>query len=521
MATANIAAAVALPTAPLTFSTTYAAPTGKTITVNAGGDLQAAINSALLGDTIVLQAGATFTGPFTLPNKTSGTGWIYIQSSAYSSLPAPGTRVAISDAANMPKLVVAATVGRIIQTANNAHHYRFVGIEAKPVAGNYVSSLIQIGNGDASPATLPNNIVFDRCYIHGDATVGTRRGVAMDGAYIAVIDSYVSDFKEVGSDTQAVWAYNTSGPLKIVNNFLEAAGENVMFGGADSKAASLVPADIEIRNNYFFKPLSWVGSSWQVKNLLEFKVGKRVLVTGNRFENVWPAAQAGWAMTVSPRNQDGGAPWSVTEDIAITANIWINLGQGLRVGGTDDNFTSLRTTRVLLRDNLIQVTGVGNADGRLFSVLGGPTDLTIDHNTAFTQGANSVSMFAENTPPADRFTFTNNIVSNGLYGFKGTGSGDGLSTLNMHFTNYAFSKNAVIGGTVANYPAGNYFPAAASAVQFLNFAGGDYRLASSSPYRSQATDGLDIGANITLVGGVPTGAPVAVAPQPPVSLVVN
>jgi hypothetical protein len=202
VATVNIAAAVVLPTAPLTFSTTYAAPAGKTIAVNAGGDLQSAINNALPGDTIVLQAGATFTGPFTLPNKTGGSGWIYIQSSAYSSLPAPGTRVAISDAANMPKLVVAATVGRVIQTANNAHHYRFVGIEAKPVAGNYVSSLIQIGNGDASPTTLPNNIVFDRCYIHGDATAGTRRGVAMDGAYIAVIDSYVGDFKEVGADTR-------------------------------------------------------------------------------------------------------------------------------------------------------------------------------------------------------------------------------------------------------------------------------------------------------------------------------
>ena len=72
--------------------TTYAVPSGRTTVVNAGGNLQAAINNAAPGDTLVLQAGATFTGPITLPNK-SGSGWIYIQSSAYANLPGPGTRV--------------------------------------------------------------------------------------------------------------------------------------------------------------------------------------------------------------------------------------------------------------------------------------------------------------------------------------------------------------------------------------------------------------------------------------------
>ena len=40
-----------------------------TLTVNAGGDLQAAIDAAHPGDTIVLQAGATFNGPFRLRVK--------------------------------------------------------------------------------------------------------------------------------------------------------------------------------------------------------------------------------------------------------------------------------------------------------------------------------------------------------------------------------------------------------------------------------------------------------------------
>ena len=137
--------AATLPTLPQVYiDTTYSPPSGNTITVNSGDNLQTALNNAQLGDTIILQAGATFAGPFTLPNKTTGSGWIYIHSSAYSSLPPPGTRVSISDVTNMPKITVS-TVGRsAIETANNAHHYRFVGIEFKPVT-NFITNLIRIG----------------------------------------------------------------------------------------------------------------------------------------------------------------------------------------------------------------------------------------------------------------------------------------------------------------------------------------------------------------------------------------
>src|SRR5215510_7437059 len=61
--------------------TSYRAPTGQTITVNAGGNLQNALNQAQPGDLIQLPAGATFTGKCVLPNKT-GADWMIIRSSA-------------------------------------------------------------------------------------------------------------------------------------------------------------------------------------------------------------------------------------------------------------------------------------------------------------------------------------------------------------------------------------------------------------------------------------------------------
>jgi len=51
-----------LPIATVATSTAATPAPGPVITVDAGGDLQAALNSASCGDTIKLQAGATFTG---------------------------------------------------------------------------------------------------------------------------------------------------------------------------------------------------------------------------------------------------------------------------------------------------------------------------------------------------------------------------------------------------------------------------------------------------------------------------
>src|SRR3954451_5210779 len=69
------------PELPRTYlDTHYSPPTGNTISVPQGGDLQAALNAAQPCDVISLAAGAVFTGTFTLPAK-SGSCWITIRSS--------------------------------------------------------------------------------------------------------------------------------------------------------------------------------------------------------------------------------------------------------------------------------------------------------------------------------------------------------------------------------------------------------------------------------------------------------
>ena len=132
---------------------------------------------------------------------------------------------------------------------------------------------------------MPHHITFDRCYVHGTSTGNVVRGLAANSATTAVVDSYFADFHAESSDSQAIAMWNGPGPSKFVNNHLQGAAENFLLGGASPTIPNLVPSDIEIRRNYFAKPLSWnpddpsyAGIPWVVKNLIEIKNAQRVLI---------------------------------------------------------------------------------------------------------------------------------------------------------------------------------------------------------------------------------------------------
>jgi hypothetical protein len=270
-----------------------------------------------------------------------------------------------------------------------------------------------------------------------------------------------------------------------------------MFGGADSRQAALVPTSIEIRNNYFFKPLSLIATSHNVnvKNLLEFKAAQRVLVAGNTFQNSPAKSQNGFALLITPA-QSGTAPWTVTSDIAIVGNTFINVGSGFNIEGL--GVSTLMTERILVRDNIVGVTGLNGADGRAFQFTHGGSDYTVNHNTIINstvpKPASPVVALMGYKPKINNFVFTNNLSTSTAYGFFGNGVGEGTRALNAYFTNWTFSRNVLVGRPAGDYPAGNFFPANVAAVRFVNYAGGNYALAENSPYENAGTDGTDIGA---------------------------
>ena len=101
----------------------------------------------------------------------------------------------------------------------------------------------------------------------------------------------------------------------------------------------------------------------------------------------------------------------------------------------------------------------------------------------------------ESTRKISNFVFTNNLSTHSAYGFFGSGVGEGTRALNAYFTYWTFSRNVILGRPAASYPGGNFFPANVAAVRFVNYSGGNYALATGSPYNNAGTDGMDIGAN--------------------------
>ena len=477
--------------------------------VSAGDNLQNALDDARPGDVIALQPGAVFSGPFTLPNK-SGNEWITIRTNTPDgAFPPPGTRVNPSHARLMPVIESGADVA--ITAEAGAHHYRFVGIEVRPKSGIFIYSLIMLGASANSVDELPHHIVLERCYVHGDRKAGGRRGVALNSLHTAVIDSYIADFKEDGADSQAICGWNGPGPFAIVNNYLEAAGENVMFGGTDPDVNNLVPSDIEIRGNHFVKPLTWkkespnyAGTHWSVKNIFELKNARRVLVDGNIFENNWADAQNGFGILFTPRNQSGGSPWSMVRDVTFTRNIVRHTGSGVNILGTDNNHPSQQTKRITIRDNIFEdVDGAKwGGSGRLFQILEGAADVVIEHNTGLQTGDVIMGLGVPNIG----FVYRNNVTPHNEYGVGGQNTyGNPRLTLSTYFPGAAFTGNVLQGGRASDYPFGNFFPPSMTDIGFVNYAAGDYRLQTNSPYKNAGTDGQDIGANIGSIDASPVG----------------
>jgi len=533
--------------------------------VKSGGNLQAALDTAKCGDTISLEAGATFEGSFSLPAKSCDDNhWIIIRTSAPdSALPPEGTRLTpcyagVSSLPGRPRLSCASTKNVLakivfpgvgsgpIIIADGANHYRLMGLEiTRGTPKALVSNLVANENNGTA-----DHVIFDRSWIHGTAQDETTRGILLGGVtYAAVIDSYLSDFHCISgsggcTDSQAIaggCGSNPMGPYKIENNFLEGAAETIIFGGGP---ATVSPTDIEIRRNHMFKPMNWMKGTanfvggrdnrpFIVKNAFELKNAQRVLLEGNIFDGAWGGfSQNGFAILLTPKNQAASTgnvcPACLVTDVTIRSSLIRHTASGLQIANTkSDNGGSPRDgQRYSIHDVIFaDISGTTyHGSGVLAQVSSGPDvpilqNLKIDHITVL--GVTTVFVFGNDVKlngQMHNFTFTNSITNAGVYPFTSAfGKTDcsmkasPAAVLGACFASFDFSHNALIALPKTTppsvWPDGNFFPENTGTVQLEddNTNNWNYRLRSTSPYKRAGTDGKDLGASVDDISAAISG----------------
>ena len=536
--------------------------------VKSGDDLQDALEKAHCGDTLKLEAGKTFLGKFVLPHKQcDDSHWIILRTSAPDDeLPPEGTRITpcYAGVASLPArpdfhcTSARNVMARIefdgkagsgpLRFEAGAHHYRLIGLEI--TRGNPGATITALAFAEKDDTA--DHLVFDRVWMHGTAQDETTRAIALRGmTYVAAVDSYFTDFHciaGVGTCTDSQTLSNRGGdtpggPYKILNNFLEAAGENILFGGG---SATQAPADIEIRRNHLFKPLIWKrgepgfvggpdGHPFIVKNNFELKNGERVLLEGNILENSWGGfTQAGFAIVLSPKNQMGKGntnlcPACRVTDVTVRYNRITNVGgvmvilNGLSGAGGASAGGGRYSIHDLVANNVHSKDYLGFGAFLLLGAVAPPLrDVQIAHVSAFVPGA-IISIHHPSGEGIENFGLVDSIL--GTAGEKGSvwSAGGGpqncafrpliqgpAGVFKSCFANGKIHHNIIIAGD-AKWPSGNINVGDAQAAGLARSGAGEagFRLCrapdekisckKASPALGAASDGKDIGADLEAI----------------------
>ncbi len=535
---------------------------GKQIHLAAKADLAAAINGAKCGDTLLLPAGASFEVSMLPSKKCDDQHYITVRTDTPDSkLPPEGTRISpawggvaslpgrppFAQPPGGPAKLLATLVVRRPSGAAVGDHIRFIGIEWTTPPGTDTGRIVTAEHGD--------HVIFDRNWVHPAEGSEVGHGVGIfDGAHmVAVINSYINGtycIAHAGKCTDATAVGGGKGDepiftLKIYNNFLESAGENILFGGS---AATQVPTDLEIRRNHLFRPMIWKegepgyaatasGYSYVVKNNFELKSALRVLFEGNLLENTWGGfSQTGFSIVLTPRNQQGQCPVCRVNDVTIRFNRVRNVAGVLQIAnagsktaeeahggetGASPADGGRYSIHDLFADNLHDHDYKGGGAFMLLVSWKPPVhDIQIDHVTAFVTGG-LLSVLNPNAKLVN-LSITNSVFSVGDRRQPIASAGGGpqscasrsqrmgsAAVLEECFDPYKFDHNLIVSAR-GDFPKGNTTvgsPEAAGVHDLKDAVGKDPRLCRAkgpgcskvSPGAGAAYDGRDLGADIDAI----------------------
>jgi Putative Ig domain len=450
--------------------------------VHAGGNIQTAITSANLGDTVTLDAGVTFTtGTITLPAKSgncvAGT-YVTIRSSAYASL--PSGRIAPSNASLLAKVVgnsAAAASGGVfvVNPGTNGGCYQLLGLEITTDGTTFnTSALVNLQDAGS------NHMVVDRCFIHPyeypnttpPYNVTSQFGVDISGSDVTVENSYLPGFFGLMPGTQepAMMVQGDSilipagpcNPCLITNNYMEANYAPVILGGADptgtvsatvlaSPAPTLTSATLSSTSGLSVGmpiafPIPWTASQCERPN--SFTCYADAVVTAISGNNITFTTLQGWeggsgnptppasgGCCTSPGSlpitgSAGGVIWSGTQlsGVTITQN-WMKHNYAFALQHRQGNGNNPKGYMEIKNGNNLDI------EGNVFGEYGGWPSVVGILNSDQNGGA----VFST----ISNFTFKNNWTI-GFWGairFQGGGDYSGTNYLSVPSNNVVYSNN--------------------------------------------------------------------------------
>jgi len=382
--------------------------------------LDAAILAAVPGDALLLDPSLVYPAPFTLTKPLS------LQSTTWKNRLAQ--QMTIDEPA--PRFLNGVTA--------MVDSHQFCGIE---IRHSDPTKTIGLMGGSLSS--------WNRVRVLGDEKRYGKRGIDFRGGDGLISDCYVDYIAQAGQDTQAIYSQEMlpSGGLLVSDSYLCAAGQAIMFGGGDPKAAEGIPSRVMVTGCILTKRPEWLTlvkdstgrdtHVMQVKCSLELKnvIGCQVSNLDIRIPAGISDGQGGYVFVITPRNQNGTRPESTVRDVVIDGFTVIGGGSGiLTILGNDNNHPSGTATNITIKNGHVgplDYTAYGkdgkgnwNASGRVFTFDRAPATVTLDSIEA--HGTIRAAGYFSGVLPPTRLTLSNITVPKSSYGWKidgGTGKG--------------------------------------------------------------------------------------------------
>lgn len=276
-------------------------------------------------------------------------------------------------------------------------------------------TVYQCGYNDDKQTALegvPQDIVLSNLYIpyHRGPC-----GLEVNSFKTKVINPKIYDVWDpsLGTDSAAIKVLNSPGEFHLSGGELSAASENFLCGGDQTKIPNLIPQNIILEDFRAFKPLSWKsdGMKRNIKNLIEFKTGKNVIIRKFDISGSWKDAQDGYALMLTPTRGGELSNFTIEDGRIRDCAALLNM-TGFDSWKLNPNRTKGMTLRRL--NSFTEFAKHGSGTARCI-LIDSPEDFQVSDSTLIHDASSLVYQVGT---PLENFEFMDSRAIAGKYSFN-------------------------------------------------------------------------------------------------------